>query len=110
MVKIRREKKREKMDKFQKAFMQGVSEKRRQAIMRKSLGMEFFEKKDQRKKEFEEVYEKNFDVIKKQLKSSIKKTYSQGIGEIVGRIELINELFQEFQATLKDLEGEDLSK
>lgn len=88
--------------------MQGVSEKKRRAIMRESLGMDFFEKRDRRKRAVDEVHEKNFEEIKQQLKSSIKKTYSQGIGEIVGRIELINELFQEFQATLKDLEDEDL--
>lgn len=76
--------------------------------MRECLGMEFLEKEDLKIQEEKKVVEENFDLIKKELKDSIKKTYNLEVGEIMGRVEIINELFHEFEDTLKDLEGETL--
>lgn len=45
---------------------------------------------DMKKKE---VYETNMMNIKRELKASIKKTYSSGIGELVTRMEILADLF-----------------
>lgn len=78
--------------------------------MRECLGMEFFETLEKKQKEQDDVYRKNFSEIKKELKSSIKKTYNLEVGEILGRVEILMELLQEFDDTLKDLDGEELGK
>ena len=52
------------------------------------------------------VFQDNMIDIKQELKQSIKKTYSSEIGELVTRIEILADLFQELQHTLDDLDKE----
>ena len=94
---------------MRQTLIQAAAKKYQTDLFQKALGMEAIEK-DKKMKQSKRVFESNILDIKKELKQSIKKTYSSGIGELVTRIELLAELFQELDQTLIDLDKERVGK
>ena len=93
---------------MRQSLVRAAAEKYQQKLMKDALGMTT--EKQFTDLERKKVYQENIEGIKKELKQSMRKTYGSGIGEIIARIEIIGDLFQELEHTLTDLDKEKVDK
>ena len=87
--------------------METVSQKMQEKVLEDCLGSINSKEKKERKKEEKILLEKYSEVMK-EMKDTVIKEVDLGIDEMVTKIDLINELFNEIEHTLGDLVTEPL--
>lgn len=78
-------------------------------VLEECLGSLNDEEKKKRETEKKLFFEK-YDEIKQEMKDTIIEDVDLGIDEMITKIDLINELFNELEHTLRDLVSEQLGK
>lgn len=94
---------------LRKTLIEGVGKRMQDKIVQECLGVYNSEEKEKKKK-MEDLLLARFSQIKEETKDTMIQEDDLGVDEMITKIDLINELFNEIEHTLSDLHTEPLGK